>query len=116
MADSKVSHGGRSGCRWRGPRRGGDGGEAGSAKKPTPADLWERAGYLRAAAHDAATVVAAADAYAAADAADAADAEAAAIAAAWWFALVVKERRHAVRAARWRKDLERQEAASREGV
>ncbi len=43
-----------------------------SAKKPTPADLWERAGYLRAAysAADAAYASAAADAaYAAADAA-----------------------------------------------
>ncbi len=87
-----------------------------SAKKPTPADLWERAGYLRAAAHDAATVVAAADAYAAADAADAADAEAAAIAAAWWFASVVRERRRVARAAKWRRDLERQETAQREAV
>ncbi len=35
-----------------------------SAKKPTPADLWERAGYLRAAysAADAASASAAADA------------------------------------------------------
>ncbi len=36
-----------------------------SAKKPTPADLWERAGYLRAAAYAAAD---AANAYDAADA------------------------------------------------